>query len=239
MSRILISNRLKRDFAMVPNSLWASDLPFAAKGVACYLLSLHHGATPYVAEMEAALGLGRDARRKAFAALESFGFLKWQVERNARNAIIAKTLVLDPEAFDRATEIQADGELSRAPEIPAGGISVPASTDFRPCRDGISGDTIKQNKIRRASLARKAVAKGDVRRPVRAFTGHATQKPAAFSEREALELQLFSRECSSFGYTEARSRAAARSAASSAAFSPSPAGDCLGNKKGAGRGIAS
>jgi hypothetical protein len=161
MTRILISNRVQRDFAMVPNSLWASDLSFAAKGVACYLLSLRDGSMPYVAEMEQALGLGRDARRKAFAALEAFGFLQWQVSRNARGAIFSKTLILDALVFDRAPENQAVGQSDRPPENPAGGFSVPARVETRPCNDGISGDTTKQNKTKAAASRVAAV------RPVR------------------------------------------------------------------------
>jgi hypothetical protein len=161
MTRILISNRVQRDFAMVPNSLWAADLSFAAKGVACYLLSLRDGSMPYVAEMEQALCLGRDARRKAFAALEAFGFLQWQVSRNSRGAIVSKTLVLDALVFDRAPEIQAVGQSDRAPENPAGGFSVPARVESRPCNDGISGDTTKQDKTKAAAFRVAAV------RPVR------------------------------------------------------------------------
>lgn len=171
MTRVLISNRLQRDFAMVPNALWRSDLPFAAKGVACYLLSLRDGSMPYVAEMEAALGMGRDARRKAFAALEAAGFLSWRIERNARRVIVAKTLVLDPLVFDvaeavaaRAPESQADGETPsetfHAPENPAGGNSVPVGAETRRCRDGKSGDPSRQKKIKGAMRARASRAVG-------------------------------------------------------------------------------
>jgi len=159
MTRILISNRAQRDFAMVPNALWRSDLSFAAKGVACYLFSLRDGSMPYVAEMEQALGLGRDARRKAFAALEAVGFVRWHIERNARGAIFAKTLILDGEVFDRAPEIQAVGRADHTPENPAGGFSVPVGAENRPCTDGISGDTLKSNKKEGAALARAAVGR--------------------------------------------------------------------------------
>lgn len=159
---------------MVPDALWRSDLSFAAKGVACYLLSLRHGAMPYVAEMEAALGLGRDARRKAFAALEAFGFLAWRVERDASRRIVAKTLEIDPLCFDlgegvreaagRAPEIQAHGEIaaseSRAPENPAGGNPVPVGAEIRPCGDGVSGDTVKDMRIKGAARARAFAGQG-------------------------------------------------------------------------------
>lgn len=167
MSRIRIVNPIERDFGMVPRALWDTRLPFAAKGVAAYLFCLRDGAMPYVAEMEAALGLGRDARRKAFAALEAAGLIEWVIERNARNAIVAKTLVLHPLAV-HATENQADGKSavlgSHAPEKPSGGKSVPAGVDFHPCRDGLSGDPLRERKIQRAALARSAVRSAPVAR---------------------------------------------------------------------------
>jgi len=158
MTRVLISNRLARDFSMVPDALWRSALPFAAKGVAAYLLSLRHGAMPYVAEMENAMGLGRDARRKAFAQLEAVGFIAWQIERDGRR-IVGKTLLLDPLAFDEqearaisAPEIQADSAAPvSAPEIPADGNATPRGTANRRYRDGKSGDTYKQNDKRGAT----------------------------------------------------------------------------------------
>ena len=163
MTRVLISNRLSADFAMVPNALWQTDLPFAAKGVAAYLLSLRDGSMPYVAQMEAALGMGRDARRKAFAVLEACGFIEWRIERNASAQIVAKTLVLDWQAFGRmldapgrATENQADGSASHAPENPAGGKSTSAETEIRRCSDGKSGDTLREKKKERARVARDA-----------------------------------------------------------------------------------
>lgn len=164
MTRVLISNRLQRDFSMVPNALWRVDLPFAAKAVACYLLSIRDGAMPYVAEMEAALGLGRDARRKAFAALEAAGFLSWRVVRDDRRRIVSKTLVLDPLCFDemeargRAPEIQAHGDMGyealHAPEKPAGGESTSAAVDMRPGVVAGSGDTLRDKRIKSAADAR-------------------------------------------------------------------------------------
>lgn len=164
MSRILISNRVQRDFAMVPNAIWRSKLPFAAKGVAAYLFSLRDGSVPYVAEMEAALGLGRDARRKAFAILEAACFLEWRVGRNSGGAIVTKTLVLNGDLFDLAEaqnalppESQAHGEtavnggdLNHAPENPAGGFSASVGVEIHLCRGGKSGDTLKEDKIKKA-----------------------------------------------------------------------------------------
>jgi len=176
MTRILISNRAQRDFAMVPNGVWRADLPFAAKGVACYLFSLRDGSMPYVAEMETALGLGRDARRKAFAVLESLGFIEWQVVRNSRGSIVSKTLVLDSDVFTRAPEIQADGGIHHTPENPAGGFPVPAKVETRPCNDGISGDTIRQNKTKGA-VARVAAARSVKRAAPLPASGQAAPVP--------------------------------------------------------------
>jgi len=197
MTRILISNRAQRDFAMVPNALWRSDLSFAAKGVACYLFSLRDGSMPYVAEMEQALGLGRDARRKAFAALEAVGFVRWHIERNARGAIFAKTLILDGEVFDRAPEIQAVGQTDHTPENPAGGLSVPVGVENRPCIDGISGDTLKPNKKEGAALARAAVGRPALRTlsrsaPPLPCKGHAVQ-PSASRSSSASEKMDFAK----------------------------------------------
>ena len=161
MSRIRIVNPIERDFGMVPRALWEMPLPFAAKGVAAYLFCLRDGAVPYVAEIEAALGLGRDARRKAFAALEAAGVIQWVIERNARNAIVSKTLVLHPLAV-HAPEIQAHGQsadlASHAPEKPSGGKSTSAGVEIHPCNAGFSGDLVTERKIQRAAAARARIA---------------------------------------------------------------------------------
>ena len=161
MSRIRIVNPIVRDFGMVPRALWEMPLPFAAKGVAAYLFCLRDGAVPYVAEIEAALGLGRDARRKAFAALEAAGIIEWVIERNARNAIVSKTLVLHLLAV-HAPESQSDGQsadlASHAPENPSGGKPTSAGGEINPCTDGLSGDLLKERKIQRAASARARIA---------------------------------------------------------------------------------
>lgn len=189
MSRIRVCNPIDRDFGMVPRSLWDASLPFAAKGVAAYLFCLRDGSFPYVAEIEAALGLGRDARRKAFAALEAAGVIEWVIERNARNAIVAKTLVLHPLALhapesqahgafvgsaSRAPDNQADGvaalSVSHAPDNPAGGNSTPAAVEINRCNDGISGDLLRERKKERAAAARSSVKPARVIRPVPALS---------------------------------------------------------------------
>lgn len=162
--RLQIVNPIDRDFGMVPRALWAMKLPFQAKALAAYLFCLRDGAVPYVAEIEQSLGIGRDARRKAFAALEYAGLIEWHVENQA-GRIVGKTLLLHP-ARCCAPENQADSktdaesvERINAPDIPAGGKHVPKSTETRPSRDCGSGDTLKQKK-ERARQAREAAAKG-------------------------------------------------------------------------------
>lgn len=158
--RLRIVNPIDRDFGMVPRALWTMDLPFQAKGLAAYLFCLRDGAVPYVAEIEASLGIGRDARRKAFAALEAAGLIEWDVEKD-RGRIVGKTLLLHPLRCC-APENQADGEITpqtvHAPDFPAGGKHVPKSTETRPSTDCGSGDTLKDKK-ERARKAREAAAK--------------------------------------------------------------------------------
>jgi hypothetical protein len=153
-----IENQIDREFGMVPRSLWKMDLPFAAKALAAYLFCLRDGAVPYVAEIEAETGLGRDARRKAFAHLEAAGLIRWQVEKTVRGVICGKTLLLNASAC-RAPENQADGETHHAPENPAGGLSVDVSTGNRLNSDCGSGDTLKEKKIKGAAIARAAAAR--------------------------------------------------------------------------------
>lgn len=152
--RLKIENPIERDFGMVPRAIWQMDLPFAAKGLACYLFCCRDGAVPYVAEIEAACGIGRDARRKAFAALEAAGVIEWRVELSGRR-IVGKTLVLHPAAC-RAPENQAHAETVNAPDFPAGGKPVDLSTENRPSSDCRLGDTLKEKK-QRARGARDAV----------------------------------------------------------------------------------
>lgn len=163
--RFQIENPIDRDFGMVPRGLWQMDLPFAAKAVAAYLFCLRDGAVPYVAEIEAQTGIGRDARKKAFAQLEAAGVIRWQVQRNASGTICGKTLLINAAACGqhRATENQADGENHRAPEKPSDGESVDASTETRRWIDCGSGDTLKEKK-QRAANARAVVAKRTIAR---------------------------------------------------------------------------
>lgn len=159
--RVQIINPVN-DFGMVPRALWRMPLPFAAKALAAYLFCLRDGAMPYVAEIEQTLGIGRDARRKAFAALEAAQVIEWKPER-VRGKVVGKTLLLNPLAVvvtPRAPENQADGENHRPPEKPADGKTTPKGTENRSCSDVKSGDTEKGKEKRRRAAAARAVKAG-------------------------------------------------------------------------------
>lgn len=162
--RFRISNRADRDFGMVPRALWSMSLPSSAKLVAAYLFCLRDGAMPYVAEVEAATGLGRDARRRAFSLLIEAGLAEWHVERGGDGAIVGKTLELHTHRF-QAPENQAHGQMGagghHAPENPAGGKHVDEGTEIRPSTDWKSGDTLKGKKRKSAERAREAAKQAD------------------------------------------------------------------------------
>lgn len=156
--RVQIINTVDRDFGMVPRALWQmSELTFAAKACAAYLFCLRDGALPYVAEMEQAIGLGRDARRKAFAQLERLGIIEWKVVRIEGGKVVGKVLQIDPLAC-RGPENQAVGEINRPPEKPSDGESVGTSTEIRPYTDcGSVALKRKEKKDRAAQARRQAV----------------------------------------------------------------------------------
>lgn len=175
MTQVRIINRAQRDFGMVPRALWSAvhietgePVSFTAKGVMAFLMCLQDGALPYVAEMEQQLGLGRDARRKAFAELERLGAIRWLVQRRSGGgygkvgAILAKTLEILPDGVGvfHGPENQAHGapepEKFHAPEIQAGGQGVGAATESRRASDARSGDTSKEEKKKRVAQARLA-----------------------------------------------------------------------------------
>lgn len=192
MTQINIINRVENDFGMVPRALWRLELSSQAKLCAAYLFSLRDGAAPYVAQIEAETGLGRDARRKAFAELETLGVVSWRIVRDARKRIVAKTLVVDYLPIimaGRAPENQSDGEKSHAPENPAGGFSVPAGVENGPTSDGKSGDLLENEKkktraaradakAQRAAAARAAVARPAGGGSVRAVSDSESQDSA-------------------------------------------------------------
>jgi len=180
--RFQIENPIDRDFGMVPRGLWQMDLPFAAKALAAYLFCLRDGAVPYVAEIEAQTGIGRDARRRAFAQLEAAGVIRWQVQKTTGGVIAGKTLLINAAACSQsqAPENQADGESHRAPENPAGGFPVDTSTETSRRTDCGSGDTLKEKKERaasaRAKIAQRVVARAAGRSDRR---GHGRKADAA------------------------------------------------------------
>ena len=137
MTQVKIINRVASDFGMVPRALWQMDISANAKLCAAYLFCLCDGAAPYVAQIEAETGLGRDARRKAFAVLEAKGIIRWHIERDKVSRIVAKSLEIDYLPVIAA---------SRAPEIPADGEPVAAGAASRPYGDGKSGDLLRKEK---------------------------------------------------------------------------------------------
>jgi len=164
MIRVQIENRLKSDFCMTPRGLWRAPISGHAKAFAAYLFSLSDDGLPSVLEMEQAAGFGRDARRRAFAELEAFGFLRWRLVPDRLGRICAKTLVLEWSVFVHAPEIQAHGvsasdgvDFDHGPENQAGGKSTPTGVEFHPCRDTLSGDLKRERKKESAARARKAV----------------------------------------------------------------------------------
>lgn len=191
MTQVHIVNRIQTDFGMVPRALWQMRLPANAKLCAAYLFCLRDGSAPYVAQIEHETGLGRDARRKAFAALEAAGVIEWDIQRDASQRVVSKSLVIDyapvlasvaalaaHEGESRAPENQADGKASRAPNIPADGKPVPVGAETRPCSDGKSGDKRKEKETRAAN-ARKAVGSG----PSRRLAAWPSERPAATSAK--------------------------------------------------------
>lgn len=161
-------NRVEREFGMVPRAVWRAPLSTRAKLCVAYLACLRDGATPYVAQIEAETGLGRDARRRAFAELEACGVISWRVERDAGGRVVARSLEFDALAVvalaeaNRAPENQADGADALPPENPAGGFdvgkgreSVPAPTENQA--------VLREEKEKRAREAR--AARGRARSP--------------------------------------------------------------------------
>lgn len=187
MSRFIFKNRVRDNFGMVPRGLFLADLPFVAKGVAAYLCCYRGDVAPTPAEVERDLGIGRDARRKAYAALEVMRFITWEVVRKPNGSFVRRAMVVDPlvfadlpapgdhEAVERlAPENQARGdqaenlpENSRAPENPSGGFAVPGEVDNRLSSDGKSGaqerERERERKKQRAHLARSRVGSSEAR----------------------------------------------------------------------------
>lgn len=181
MTQVQIVNRIQTDFGMVPRALWQMDLSANAKLCASYLFCLRDGSAPYVAQIERETGLGRDARRKAFAALEAHEIIFWVIERDNAGRVVAKSLVVDYApllSVRREPENQAHG--NHGPEKPADGSPVPIEAASRPCSDGKSGDPFRKEK----KQTRRCAARPD-RRP--AATGAKPQD----GESHALKRRAF------------------------------------------------
>lgn len=110
---IHVRNPVDRDFTMVPNAIWRIEgLSITARAIFCFLLSWRDGSAVRVAVIESALGIGRDARRKAFAELREIGLLKMDV-RNLERGRFATTMTVD------ASPLIALSITPPPPEIPA------------------------------------------------------------------------------------------------------------------------
>lgn len=73
---IRINNPVTDDCYAVPDALWrVPGLSFNAKALAAYLAQFPQGFVPVVASVERETGLGRDARRAAYAELRGAGLL--------------------------------------------------------------------------------------------------------------------------------------------------------------------
>jgi hypothetical protein len=204
MTTIRISNRVQAEFGIVPRAVWFSDLPFAAKAVASYLFCLPPGELPTVAKMESDMGIGREGRRSAFAALLAFGAIEWVIERNRSGAILAKVLVLHGRAFDEvaarsashATENPSYGEKpqileesTHTPENPSVGVAAPIATASRSARGGEYVDPKREEKIKRAALARASVRSSRRSAPVRVVAGAAPLALSSFQRSRILSGQ--------------------------------------------------
>lgn len=182
MTALRFKNKVDGEFGMVPRALWHSSLSVQAKAIAAYLCCVKGDRAPSGGEIERDLGIGRDARRKAMAALEAVEFLQWEVERAPGGTFITRWLTIDPLAFvlaDRAAaaakagvsylapENQAAGQINDldeggdlAPDLPAGGFSVGPEVESPPSSDVKSGgqerDKIQEKRDRAANA--RAVA---------------------------------------------------------------------------------
>jgi hypothetical protein len=160
MSRIYIDNPIDAGFTRVPNGLWALEISLKAKGLFAFLLSFHHGAAPSVAEIEAALSLGKDARQAAFRELVGEKLAGWRVVRNAAGRAVAKEMWIS----SRPLLLQAlQVALSQEPENPALGDAVIQEPGFP--ADGFSGALSRKTRLREPenpaiSLSNKKNKKG-------------------------------------------------------------------------------
>lgn len=141
MSKIYIDNPIDAGFTRVPNGLWALQISLKAKGLFAFLLSFHHGAAPSVAEIETALGLGKDARQSAFRELVGQGLAGWRVVRNAAGRAVAKEMWIS----SRPLLLQAlQAALIQEPGFPALGAETVQEPGFP--ADGFSGSVSRKTR---------------------------------------------------------------------------------------------
>jgi len=161
MNTLKINNPVKRQFAMVPNSLWSLDVSIQAKAILAYLCSLPDGSTVRVAQIEEALQIGRDCRRRAMKEMMKTGdpvedanrviLLAYVATPDAKGRIVARQLVVDlsPLVVSSAgteslpPENPSLGHLP--PENPTVGKSTPVEREIRRTRGGFSGALLNTN----------------------------------------------------------------------------------------------
>lgn len=141
MSKIHIDNPIEAGFTRVPNGLWSLEMSLKAKGLFAFLLSFHHGAAPSVAEIETALGLGKDARQAAFRELVVQGLAGWRVVRNGAGRAVAKEMWIS----SRLLLLQAlQAALNQEPGFPALGAETIQEPGFPAA--GFSGSVSRKTR---------------------------------------------------------------------------------------------
>jgi len=163
MTQIRIINPIERAFSQVPNSLWMLDISIQAKAIFGFALSCRDGHVLRVAEIEAVLRIGRDARRKAMKELEGVGLLRYVITKGTSGKFTTKELVIDATPLLQAAvgSVVTDAETDLPPEKPSVGKSTPQGTESRPSRGKISGgilNTKYNTGGAPATKARKALA---------------------------------------------------------------------------------
>lgn len=126
MTEIRINNPVQDQFSMVPNVLWTwPGLSLKAKALMAFLLSFRGGVCPEVAQIEAVLGIGRDARKAAMRELMEAKLADWHVERDHLGRVTHKWLEVTTlpmlETVARDARARSDRSRLHATENPSDG----------------------------------------------------------------------------------------------------------------------
>jgi hypothetical protein len=188
MSKIYIDNPTEAGFTRVPNGLWALEISLKAKGLFAFLLSFHHGAAPSVAEIETALGLGKDARQAAFRELVGQGLAGWRVVRNAAGRAVAKEMWIS----SRPLLLQAlQAALSQEPCFPALGVETVQEPGFP--ADGFSGSMSRKTRQQEPENPAISLSKTNKNKQVAPAVRSAPPPRAAARSAVPVELSAFQR----------------------------------------------